>query len=72
MSTMHYELYFDYITFLSYIRYNIEISGGLGPTVGKVWRIGLMGYNSTEENVEKILSALKQALKHQDRKRARL
>jgi aspartate aminotransferase-like enzyme len=22
--------------------YSLEIAGGLGPTVGKVWRIGLM------------------------------
>ena len=23
--------------------YNLEISGGLGPSIGKVWRIGIMG-----------------------------
>jgi alanine-glyoxylate transaminase/serine-glyoxylate transaminase/serine-pyruvate transaminase len=23
-------------------RYNVEISGGLGPTAGQVWRVGLM------------------------------
>lgn len=23
--------------------YNVEVSGGLGPTVGAVWRVGLMG-----------------------------
>lgn len=22
--------------------YNVEISGGLGPSVGKVWRVGIM------------------------------
>jgi hypothetical protein len=23
-------------------KYNLEIAGGLGPTAGKVWRIGIM------------------------------
>jgi alanine-glyoxylate transaminase/serine-glyoxylate transaminase/serine-pyruvate transaminase len=40
----------------------IEMAGGLGPTAGKCWRIGLMGYNCTEENVEKVLSSLRKAL----------
>ncbi|XP_027753453.1 serine--pyruvate aminotransferase isoform X1 [Empidonax traillii] len=40
----------------------IEISGGLGPTVGKVLRIGLMGCNSTSENVNRVLRALQDAL----------
>jgi len=44
------------------IKYKIEIAGGLGPTAGKIWRIGLMGYNSTSENVDKCLSAMKEAL----------
>jgi alanine-glyoxylate transaminase/serine-glyoxylate transaminase/serine-pyruvate transaminase len=43
-------------------KYKIEIAGGLGPTAGKIWRIGLMGYNSTSENVDKCLAALKEAL----------
>ncbi len=34
----------------------IEIGGGLGELAGKVWRIGLMGYNSQKINVEKILN----------------
>ena len=38
--------------------YNIEIAGGLGELAGKVWRIGLMGFNSRRENVELLLSAL--------------
>ena len=38
--------------------YNIEIGGGLGPLKGKIWRIGLMGYSSTAENVLLVLSAL--------------
>ncbi|XP_071422834.1 alanine--glyoxylate aminotransferase isoform X2 [Pithys albifrons albifrons] len=40
----------------------MEIAGGLGPTVGKVLRIGLMGYNSTIENVNRVLEALRDAL----------
>ncbi|CBY06885.1 unnamed protein product [Oikopleura dioica] len=40
----------------------IEMAGGLGPTAGKCWRIGLMGYNCTEPNVEKVLWSLKKAL----------
>ncbi|NXM31049.1 SPYA protein, partial [Oxyruncus cristatus] len=40
----------------------MEIAGGLGPTVGKVLRIGLMGCNSTSENVNRVLRALRDAL----------
>jgi alanine-glyoxylate transaminase/serine-glyoxylate transaminase/serine-pyruvate transaminase len=36
-------------------RYGIEVGGGLGALAGKVWRIGLMGYNSTPENVDRLL-----------------
>ena len=36
-------------------RYGIEVGGGLGDLAGKVWRIGLMGYNSTPENVDRLL-----------------
>jgi alanine-glyoxylate transaminase / serine-glyoxylate transaminase / serine-pyruvate transaminase len=43
---------------------NIEIAGGFGPLAGKVFRIGLMGYGSTQENVLFILEALEEALKH--------
>ncbi len=39
--------------------FNIEIAGGLGELGGKVWRVGLMGYNSRPENVMMLLSALK-------------
>ncbi len=42
--------------------YNIEIAGGLGDLGGKVWRIGLMGYNSRPENVLLLLNALKTVL----------
>jgi alanine-glyoxylate transaminase/serine-glyoxylate transaminase/serine-pyruvate transaminase len=43
-------------------RYNIEIAGGLGELAGKVWRIGLMGHSSSEENVLLLLAALKRLL----------
>lgn len=42
--------------------YNIEMAAGLGQLAGKVWRIGLMGFNSRPENVLLLLSALKKAL----------
>ncbi len=41
---------------------DIEIGGGLGPLVGKVWRIGLMGESARQENVLAVLAALEQAL----------
>jgi len=45
--------------------YNIEIAAGLGQLGGKVWRIGLMGFNSRKENVLLLLTALKEALKRE-------
>ena len=42
----------------------IEIAGGFGPLAGKVFRIGLMGYGSTAENVLFLLGALEAALKY--------
>ncbi|MCK5810787.1 MAG: alanine--glyoxylate aminotransferase family protein [Cocleimonas sp.] len=39
-------------------RYNLEIGAGLGPMAGKIWRIGLMGYASNQENVLTCLGAL--------------
>jgi alanine-glyoxylate transaminase/serine-glyoxylate transaminase/serine-pyruvate transaminase len=42
--------------------YNIEIAGGFGPLAGKVWRVGLMGYNSRRENVTLLVEALRQIL----------
>ena len=38
--------------------HNIEIGGGLGELAGKVWRVGLMGYNSRPESVDRLLEAL--------------
>ncbi|KAF6112615.1 alanine--glyoxylate and serine--pyruvate aminotransferase [Phyllostomus discolor] len=42
--------------------FSIEITGGLGPSVGKVLRIGLLGCNATRENVDRVAEALKEAL----------
>ncbi|MFW6183894.1 MAG: pyridoxal-phosphate-dependent aminotransferase family protein [Chloroflexota bacterium] len=42
--------------------YNIEIAGGLGELGGKVWRVGLMGFNSRAENVLLLLQALERVL----------
>ena len=36
--------------------HGIEVGGGLGTLAGKIWRIGLMGYNSTPENVNRLLN----------------
>jgi alanine-glyoxylate transaminase/serine-glyoxylate transaminase/serine-pyruvate transaminase len=42
--------------------FSIEIGGGLGPLKGKVWRVGLMGYNATPRSVFVLLSALERLL----------
>jgi alanine-glyoxylate transaminase/serine-glyoxylate transaminase/serine-pyruvate transaminase len=36
--------------------HGIEVGGGLGVLAGKIWRIGLMGYNSNPENVSRLLN----------------
>jgi alanine-glyoxylate transaminase/serine-glyoxylate transaminase/serine-pyruvate transaminase len=46
-------------------QFNIEIGAGLGAFKGKVWRIGLMGYASRQNNVLLLLSALEQSLARQ-------
>ncbi|AKG23882.1 alanine--glyoxylate aminotransferase [Calothrix sp. 336/3] len=43
--------------------YNIEIGNGLGELAGKVWRVGLMGYNSRPESVDQLIAAFKEVLK---------
>jgi len=45
--------------------FGIEIGGGLGEFKGKVWRIGLMGYNSRPAVVLQFLAALEQCLAEQ-------
>jgi len=39
-------------------RHGIEIGAGLGPWKGAVWRVGLMGESSREQNVRRLLLAL--------------
>jgi alanine-glyoxylate transaminase/serine-glyoxylate transaminase/serine-pyruvate transaminase len=48
--------------------FNLEIGAGLGALAGKVWRVGLMGYSSSAENVLFFLSAISRALAIQDYK----
>jgi alanine-glyoxylate transaminase / serine-glyoxylate transaminase / serine-pyruvate transaminase len=43
--------------------YNIEIGASLGELAGKVWRIGLMGYSSNDENINACVIALKEILR---------
>ena len=42
--------------------FNLEIGGGLGIFKGKAWRVGLMGYSSSPENVLFFLSTLSRSL----------
>jgi alanine-glyoxylate transaminase / serine-glyoxylate transaminase / serine-pyruvate transaminase len=42
--------------------FNIEIAGGIGPTKGQIWRIGLMGYSSQKQNVLLVLATLEKVL----------
>jgi alanine-glyoxylate transaminase/serine-glyoxylate transaminase/serine-pyruvate transaminase len=44
-------------------KHKIEIGGGLGPLVGKIWRIGLMGNTARVENVEKLTHRLQEIIK---------
>lgn len=48
--------------------FNLEIGAGLGALAGQVWRVGLMGYSSSAENVLFFLSAISRALALQDYK----
>jgi alanine-glyoxylate transaminase/serine-glyoxylate transaminase/serine-pyruvate transaminase len=38
--------------------HGIEISGGLGPLAGRVWRIGVMGEGARPEPQERLVTAL--------------
>merc|ERR1719405_268425 len=46
-------------------KYSLEISGGLGPSAGKVFRVGIMGYNATPRNIELVLQAFRDGLQQQ-------
>jgi alanine-glyoxylate transaminase/serine-glyoxylate transaminase/serine-pyruvate transaminase len=43
-------------------KHGMEIGNGLGDLAGQVWRIGLMGTNSTEANVNLLLNLLESEL----------
>ncbi|XP_046744642.1 alanine--glyoxylate aminotransferase [Diprion similis] len=45
-------------------KYKVEIGGGLGPTVGKIFRIGLMGVNADTEHVDRVWEAFDDGLKY--------
>jgi alanine-glyoxylate transaminase/serine-glyoxylate transaminase/serine-pyruvate transaminase len=40
------------------LEYGIEISGGLGPLAGRVWRIGVMGVGAEPEPQRRLVAAL--------------
>ncbi len=44
-------------------KHNLEIGAGLGELAGKIWRIGLMGYNSNEKMIDYCINALKDVMK---------
>ncbi|MBA4406793.1 alanine--glyoxylate aminotransferase [bacterium] len=44
-------------------KHNLEIGAGLGELAGKIWRVGLMGYNSNEKMIEYFISSFKDVLK---------
>ncbi|XP_008052438.1 serine--pyruvate aminotransferase [Carlito syrichta] len=62
---------YDWRDIVSYLidHFDIEITGGLGPSVGKVLRIGLLGCNATRENADRVTEALKEALQHCPKKK---
>ena len=41
----------------------VEMGGGLGALAGKVWRVGVMGYNAQVPRVERFVGALGEALR---------
>jgi len=45
--------------------FDLEIGAGLGTLAGKTWRIGLMGFGSSERNVVYCLTALEAILQRQ-------
>lgn len=42
--------------------HGIEIGAGLGPLAGRIWRVGLMGFGSTDDNARRVAGALGAAL----------
>uniref|UniRef100_G3RFG7 Alanine--glyoxylate aminotransferase n=1 Tax=Gorilla gorilla gorilla TaxID=9595 RepID=G3RFG7_GORGO len=62
---------YDWRDIVSYVmdHFDIEIMGGLGPSTGKVLRIGLLGCNATCKNVDRVTEALRAALQHCPKKK---
>ncbi|XP_066518228.1 alanine--glyoxylate and serine--pyruvate aminotransferase b [Hoplias malabaricus] len=50
--------------------HQMEMTGGLGPSIGMVLRVGLMGYNCSKYNADKALAALDDALKNCPKRKA--
>lgn len=48
-------------------RFRLEIGGSLDPTVGPVWRIGIMGHSAVPANLLLLLSAMEMLLEEQGR-----
>jgi alanine-glyoxylate transaminase/serine-glyoxylate transaminase/serine-pyruvate transaminase len=46
-------------------KYQVELAGGLGPSAGKCWRVGVMGFNAKPQNIELVLTAFRDGLKQQ-------
>ena len=42
--------------------HNISVAGGLGPTAGTIWRLGLMGENAHPDHYLRLMEALEQVL----------
>ncbi|XP_056632633.1 alanine--glyoxylate aminotransferase [Diorhabda sublineata] len=65
---------FDWKELITYAmnKYNVEIAGGLGPTAGKILRIGVMGYNANPNTVDYVLKVLKESLEHARRRSSKL
>ncbi|KAI1882713.1 hypothetical protein AGOR_G00237750 [Albula goreensis] len=57
---------YDWREIVAYVmkHHQMEITGGLGPSVGMVLRVGLMGYNCNKANADMALAALGDALKN--------
>lgn len=47
-------------------QFGVEIASSFGPLIGKVWRIGTMGYSCRKENILAVLEALEAALVRQN------
>ena len=43
----------------------MEISGGLGASVGLVWRVGLLGFNANDANVALVIESFRDGLEKQ-------